>query len=39
MLFAMMTNETLKGLDFSFSYFDNVIIFANIKTEHLDHLH
>ena len=36
--FAMMINETLKGLDFCFAYLDSIINYSKIAKEHLDHM-
>ena len=37
--FTMMIHETLKGLDFWFTYLDNTILYSNVGKEHLDHLY
>ena len=36
--FAMMINETLKGLDFCFVYLDDIIIYPKTEMEHLAHI-
>ena len=33
-----MINETLKGLDFCFTYIDDIIIYSRTEREHLDHI-
>ena len=36
--FALMINETLKGLDFFFTYLDDIIIYSKTEQQHLDHI-
>ena len=33
--FTVMSNETLKELDFFFAYLDNIIIYSNTEKEYL----
>ena len=36
--FALMISETLKGLDFCFAYFDDIIIYSKKEQQHLHHI-
>ena len=37
--FAIMINDSLKELTFCFIYPDDIILFLNSETQHLDHLY
>ena len=36
--FTLMINETLKDLDFCFTYLDGIIIYLKTERDHLDHI-
>ena len=36
--FALMINETLKGIDFCFAYLTDIIIYSETEQQHIDHI-
>ena len=36
--FQMLVNKVLEGLDFAFSYLDDILIFSKNMEEHLQHI-
>ena len=36
--FTLMIKETLKPLDFCFTYLDDIIIYSKPETQHLSHI-
>ena len=36
--FQLLMNKVLKGLQFAMTYFDDIIIFSEKESQHLEHL-